>query len=428
MISSLHRFCLVLTILAAGSSSLLAGKPGDWPQWRGPNRDGISRESGLLKEWPESGPSVVWKIDSVGEGYSSPSIVDGRIFIQGNVDGEGRVLCLDEADGSVIWSIHPPTETKLYKHGKGNGARGTPTVDNGLVYVEGGGGDLTCLKAESGEVVWSSHLKDDFGGGVPGWGFSESPLVDGGNLIVTPGGSGGTVVALNKLTGEVVWRSEDVKDKAHYCSAIVIESHGVRQIVTFTGGVGNKRNPGAPPRVVGLDAQTGDLLWSYEKSANRTANVSSPLYQNNAVFSASAYGTGGGLARLTKTASGFVAEPEYFETKIQNHHGGMVLVDGHIYGTGSNSLICMNFETGEIVWQDRSAGKGSITYADGHLYLYGEKNKVALVEANPNEYVEKGFFEVEKLDFPTWTHPVVANGRLYLRDMANLTAYDVKAK
>lgn len=417
---------LAVTVLILTTSCVLAANPGDWPRWRGANNDGISQDTGLLTEWPEGGPQIAWQIDTIGNGYSSLAVADGRIFTQGNVDDEGRILCLKESDGSVIWSVHSPAETKLYKHGKGNGGRGTPTVDGEYVYVEGGGGDLTCLKAENGEIVWTKHLSDDFGGRVPGWGFSESPLIDGDKVIVTPGGSGGAVVALNKLTGEVVWRSEGIKDKAHYCSAIVVESHGVRQIVTFVGGSGSRKQPGEPARLVGLDAETGDLLWSYDKSANRTANVSSPLFYNNAVFSASAYGTGGGLARLTKSDDGFAASPDYFENKMQNHHGGMVLVDGHIYGTGSGSLICMNFETGEIVWQDRSAGKGAVTYADGHLYLYGEKNKVALVEANPQEYVEKGFFEVPKQKFPTWSHPVVANGRLYLRDMENLSAYAIR--
>jgi outer membrane protein assembly factor BamB len=422
---SFIRSAFAVVVLSA-STTLFAAKPGDWPQWRGPNRDGISQDKGLLTEWPEDGPKIAWQIDTIGDGYATLSIVDGRIFTQGNVDGEGRIICLKESDGSVIWSVHPPGQTKVYKHGRGDGARGAVTVDKKFVYAEGGAGDVTCLNTETGEVVWTKHLTDDLGGSVPNWGFSESPTIDGNNVIVTPGGKEGTVVALNKMTGDVVWRSAGVGDKAHYCTPVIAESHGVRQVITFTGGVGSKRSPEAPARVVGLDAETGDLLWSYEKSANRTANVSTPLVHNNAVFSASAYGTGGGLVRLTKSNEGFVAEPAYFESRIQNHHGGMVLVDGFIYGTGSGSLICMNFETGEIVWQDRSAGKGAVTYADGHIYLYGEKNKVALVEANPKEYVEKGFFEVDKGDFPTWAHPVVANGRLYLRDMKKITAYDIR--
>ncbi|MHC4876572.1 MAG: PQQ-binding-like beta-propeller repeat protein [Planctomycetota bacterium] len=425
----MQRFSLPLLIALLGSVSVaLAASPTDWPQWRGVARDGLSRDKGLLAEWPADGPQVAWKVDTIGDGYSSIVVADGRIITMGNVDGEGRVICLNEKDGSTLWSVHPPTEKKLYKHGKGDGGRGTPTIDGEFVYAIGGGGDVTCLQVADGKVVWSKHLVDDLGGKVPGWGYSESPLIDGDNVIVTPGEAGGTVAALNKRTGEVVWQSTDLTDKAHYCSAALATIHGVRQIITFTGGRGSKRNPGDPPRVVGLEADTGKLLWSYEKSANRTANVSTPIIHGDTVFSASAYGTGGGLCRIRKSDSGFEAEPVYFENKMQNHHGGMVLVDGYLYGTGSNTLICLDIKSGEIAWQDRSAGKGSVAYADGHIYLYGEKNQVALVEANPDEYVEKGRFDVPKSEWPTWAHPVVANGKFYLRDMNSLTCYDVSAK
>ena len=417
------RFTLALCSFLLMSSLALAA---DWPQWRGIKRDGHSPDTGLLKEWPEGGPKVAWQIDGIGEGYSSLAIADGRIYTQGNVDGKGTIFCLSEKDGSVVWSVASPNEDREYKHGKGNGGRGTPTVDGDFVYTIGGGGDVACLTTDTGEVVWSKHLVKDFGGGRPGWGYSESALIDGDNVIVTPGGSKGCVVALNKKTGETVWASTGVTDKAHYCSAAVVESHGVRQIVTFTGGSGNKRNPGAKPRVIGLTADTGELLWSYDKSANRTANVSTPLFANDLVFSASAYGTGGGLAKITKEGDEFSATEVYFERSMQNHHGGIVLVDGHMYGFGSGGLLCMNFESGEITWRDRSVRKGSLCYADGHLYCYGEKNEVALVEANPKEYVEKGRFSVEKLDYPTWAHPVVANGKFYLRDMKKLTAYSVQ--
>lgn len=417
-------FVFALACLLTGLVN--AASPGDWPQFRGPDRTGLSKDSGLLKEWPESGPAVAWSVDNVGDGYSSLAVADGRIYTLGNVGDEGRIICLNEADGTVAWSVRSPAESKVYTHGRGNGARGTPTVDGDLVYAIGGGGDLTCLKATTGEVVWSKHLVGDLGGGRPGWGYSESPLVDGDNLIVVPGGKQGAIAALNKLTGDVVWRSESIVDKAHYCSPIAVESHGVRQIITFTGGLGKKSD--TPARVLGVDAGSGDLLWSYNGSANGTASVSTPLFHNDMVFSASAYGTGGGAVRIEKNEDGFSAPEVYFEKKMQNHHGGMVLIDGHIYGTGSGSLICMNFETGEIKWQARAAGKGSLTYADGHLYCYGEKNAVALVEVNPDEYVEKGLFTVDKGKFPSWAHPVVANGKLYLRDMSNLTCYNVRAE
>ncbi len=415
----------------------------DWAQWRGPDRTGLSKETGLAQQWPEKGPQTLWKIDHVGQGYSSVVVRGDRLYTQGNIEGQGYVLCLSVENGSLLWKTHPPTETEEYHHGKGNGARGSSTLDGDLLFAIGGGGDLTCLKVDSGEVVWSKHMVKDFGGSRPGWGFSESPLVDGERLIVTPGGSDGCVAALNKRNGNVIWRSKEAPDKAHYCSAIVVESHGVRQILQFTGGSGKKggdrRNNAEPvepnssentisPRVISLDAETGHLLWSYDHSANPTANVATPIFHGNKVFSSSAYGTGGGLVNLFKKDNGFTAEEVFFDTKMANHHGGIVLVDGFLYGFGNGGLICMNFETGEITWQARSVSKGSLVYADGLLYCYGEKNEMALVVANPKEYIEKGRFEVPIGDQPTWAHPVVANGRLYLRDMQYLTCYDVMAK
>ncbi len=417
----------------------------DWAQWRGPDRTGLSKETGLAKSWPEKGPEVVWKVDHIGLGYSSMTVRGDRLFTQGNIDGQGFMLCLNAKDGAILWKTHPPTESEEYKHGKGDGARGTPTLDGDLLFTIGGGGDVTCLDANSGSVVWSKHLMKDFGGSRPGWGFSESPLVDGERLIVTPGGPEGCVVALDKRNGNVIWRSSDAKDKAHYCSAIAIESHGVRQILQFTGGSGKKggsrrdneskeksdsvADPNEiPPRVIALDAATGQVLWSYDKAANGTANVATPIFHEDKVFSSSAYGVGGGLVKLGKNNAGFTAEEVYFDKKMANHHGGIVLVDGYLFGFGSGGLICMKFDTGEIAWQARSVSKGSLVYADGFLYCYGEKNEMALVEANPVEYIEKGRFEVPTGDYPTWAHPVVANGRLYLRDMQQLTCYDVKAK
>lgn len=400
----------------------------DWLQWRGPNRDGVSKETGLAKQWPEAGPAVAWTVDSVGDSYSSLAVFDGRILTMGNVEGEGRIICLDEKTGEVVWSIKTPAETKGFTHGKGNGARGTPTIDEGRVFTIGGGGDVTCVNIDTGSVIWSKHLVSDFGGSVPGWGYSESALIDGNNVIITPGGNAGCIVALDKKTGDVIWQSKDVTDKAHYCSAIIAESHGVRQIIQFTGGTGRKREETGKPRVIGVDATNGSFLWGYDKSGNGTANVATPIFANDKVFSSSGYGTGGGLVALAKTAEGFIATESYFERSMQNHHGGIVLVDGHMYGFGSGGLLCMNFESGEITWRDRSVQKGSLVYADGHLYCYGEKNEVALVEANPKEYVEKGRFSVAQKQHPTWAHPVVANGKFYLRDMSTLTCYNVKAE
>ncbi len=395
-----------------------AARAADWPQWRGPDRTGLSAEKGLLTSWPEDGPKTLWSRDDLGASYSSVSVADGRVFTQGNSEDSGKIFCLDEKTGKTIWAVTSPAEKKLYTHGRGDGARGTPTVDGDRVYVEGAGGDLTALEAETGKVLWSLHLLDDLNGGKrpPGWGYSESPLVDGNKLIVTPGGKDGAIAALNKDTGEVIWRSTDVTDSAHYSSPIVTEIHGVRQIIQFTRD-----------RLVSVDASSGNLLWDYSESANRTANVCTPIAMDNFVFSSSAYGTGGGLVKVTRTGDEFAAEEVYFEKSMANHHGGIVLVDGYMYGFGSGGLLCMDFKTGEIAWRNRSVGKGSLTYADGHLYCLGERNQMALVEANPKEYVEKGRFKLADSGKPTWAHPVVANGRLYIRDQHMLTAYDISA-
>jgi len=417
----------VLALIFAVCSFASFALAEDWPQWRGPNRTGRSPETGLMKEWPEGGPKVVWKTNNAGKAYSTVSVADGRVFTQGNVElkgegedakgEEGRIQCYDEKTGDLLWSVRPPRENKVFTHNRGDGPRGAPTVDGDDVYCEGGEGSLTCLKAESGEVVWSAHLVEDFGGKRPGWGYSESPLVDGDQLIVTPGGKDGAIAALNKLTGEVLWRSTDVTDRAHYCSAIAADIQGVHQIIQFTRD-----------RVVGVDAENGRLLWDYENSANNTANVSTPIVKDNFVFSASGYGTGGGLVEISRNGDEFTAEEVYFQKPMQNHHGGIVRVDDHMYGFGSGGLICMEFLTGEIAWRNRSVRKGSLCYADGKLYCFGERNEMALVSADPKEYREHGRFEVPDSGKPTWAHPVVANGRLYLRDQNTLTVYDVSAK
>ena len=606
----MSRFaCLygLIVLLVAGSLSA-----DDWPQWRGPNRDGRSTESGLSSQWPEGGPAVDWHVENAGVGYSSLVVKDGRVFTQGDLEGVEHILCFSEEDGSLIWAVQPePVRTALtaridqefarydknsdgtidpieslelgrnlagesesgddpgetartrssvlfaaldtdengrltytevppqvartffdradqpdpdadvdelaaartaaaleldadengrisreesrrtqvdadfnridqrlpgerrgdgeltaeeltefftkqrpgrdgqltseelaawlkrdlpnrdgvvtiedltrmfggYRNGQGDGPRGTPAVDGKFVYVEGGNGDVSCLKTDTGETIWHVNLASDLGGGRPGWGYSESPLVIDDYLIVTPGGRDGTLAALDKQTGEVVWRTTEIAQAAHYSSPISAYVAGERQVVQF-----------ARESVFGVSLEDGRPLWSYSGAANGTANCSTPIIDGDFILAASAYGTGGGLVKVSGTATEQQAEELYFEKALQNHHGGMVKVGEYVYGTGSNTLICMHFETGEIAWQNRAAGKGSLVYADGHLYCLGERNQVALVEASPDEYIEKGRFEIPSTGRPSWAHPVVANGRFYIRDQNRLTAYDVRAK
>lgn len=610
-------FVAVACLLSWGISKGMAQVPsklGDWPQWRGPNRDGISLDKGLLKEWPSGGPKVVWQVDAVGVGYSSIAVKYGRIFTLGDLDGVEHIIALDANDGHTLWSVQPapvlslleariasdlkqldrngdgsiseaealgrfgwdwnkydkpsgdaleavaerrsaalfqeldkdtdgkllfseagnllrdtferidtpdatadatalaeqrtaaylkeldkdgdekisrqeargtsldrnfyridvrdpvtnkgddqltveeivaslskheagrdgvltveelrryyvtnkiagdgvlsPTELRTaiggYRNGMGDGPRGTPTVDGDRLYAEGGNGDLVCLEAATGKTIWYVNLRTDFGGGTPGWGYSESPLIVDDLVIVTPGGKSGTLVALNKLDGKLVWQSKEVTEGAHYASPVIAEINGARQIVQF-----------ANQSVFGVSLTEGKPLWSYKAPANGTANCCAAIVEDNFVFASSSYGVGGGLAKITGAGSTQVAEEVYFEKKMSCHHGGIVKVGDYMYSAGAGPLICMEFKTGKIAWQSRSAGKGSICVADGMLYILGEGHEVALAEATPEGYREHGRFQVKGHGRPAWAHLIVTGGRMYIRDQESLTAYDVQAK
>ncbi len=605
---------LVLGLLTAAAWGQVPSEAGDWPQWRGPNRDGISTDKGLLKEWPKEGPKVLWQVDSVGVGYSSLAVKDGRIFTQGDLNGVEHIIALDAKDGHTLWAVQPAPVAELletqttaqfkqidrngdgtiseaealarfgwewnkfdeaatepleavaqkrtaawlqeldkngdgklsfdecgnqfrdafermdstdpkadaaelaaqrtaeylkqldkdgdgrisrmeskgtaldrqfgridtkepgtdkgdellssaeieaalkkfeagkdgvvspeelqsyyvankykgdgiltakelrstvggYRNGMGDGPRGTPTVDGDRLFVEGANGDVDCLEAATGKTLWHVNLRSDFGGGTPGWGYSESPLIVGDLVIVTPGGKAGTLVALNKLTGKPVWQSKEVTEGAHYTSPVLAEIGGVKQIVQF-----------ARESVFGVSLADGKSLWRYAAPANGTANCCSPIVDGDLVFASSSYGVGGGLAKIMSAGSTQQAEEVYFEKKMACHHGGIVKVGEYMYSSSAGPLMCMEFKTGKIMWQSRSAGKGALCVADGMLYILGEGHEMALAEVNPEAYVEHGKFKVQSHGRPSWAHPIVTGGRLYIRDQESLTAYDVRAK
>jgi outer membrane protein assembly factor BamB len=389
---------------------------GEWPQWRGPDRTGISRETGLLKSWPAGGPKLLWKADGLGGGYSTPSVAGGRIFGMGYRGEDEVVWALDARTGKEAWGTAIAAANRRRK-GYGDGSRSTPTVDGARLFALGDSGDLVCLETATGRLVWKKDLVTDFGGGVPGWGYAESPLVDGEKVVVTPGGRMATLVALNKLNGEVIWKAQVPEgDGAQYSSIIAADVDGQRQYIQFLRG-----------GVVGVSAKDGKFLWRYDRPANGTANISTPIFRDNHVFAASGYNTGGGLAKLTTSPGGVTATEVYFTRNMQNHHGGMVLIKDHLYGFNGSNLACIDFKTGALAWENRSVGKGSVAYADGNLYVRSERGPVALVEANPTMYVEKGRFDQpERSSKAAWPHPVVAGSRLYLRDQDILLCYDVK--
>lgn len=390
----------------------------DWPQWRGPNRDGISAETNLLSQWPPAGPPLAWKARGLAHGYSSLAVVGSRIFTVGDQGDSSFLLAFNADNGKLAWSA------KLSRGGApgwGNfeGPRGTPTVDGDLVFVLGQWGDLACFEAASGKERWRKNSTKDFGGQRPEWGFAESPLVDGEQVVFTPGGSQGAVVALNKTTGAERWRSKQFTDLSQYASLIPAEIGRARQYLQLTEA-----------SVAGIAAADGKLLWRAPRKGS-TAVIPTPIYWDSMVYVTSGYSIGCNLFKVAEINGKFSAEQAYANKVMVNHHGGVVRVGNYIYGHSDNGgWLCQEALTGKARWSEkRKIGKGSIVYADGHLYLRAESGTVALIDASPDGFNERGRFEQpERTDKNAWAHPVIADGKLYLRDQDLLLCYDLRPK
>lgn len=402
---------------AIGVSSVSAGAF-DWPQWRGPDRNDVSKETGLLKHWPDGGAKRVWHYDQAGLGFAGFAIADGRLFTMGARGEEELLIALDANSGAELWTTRMGD---LLVNNWGDGPRGTPTVDGNRVYAMDGNGDLICADVKTGKSIWTASMRE-LGGKRPGWGYCESVLVDGGHAVCTPGGKKGAVVAFDKANGKVVWQSKEFTEGAQYSSIIPIEFAGKRQYVQLT-----------MKALVGLDARNGKVLWRSDWPG-RTAVIPTPIHKDGHVYIASGYGVG---CKLVKLSSNGGAEDVYVNKVMKNHHGGVVLVGDHLYGySDGGGWVCQNFKTGEEVWAEKGAlRKGAIHYADGRLYCLDESNgTLALIEASPKGWKEHGRFKIEpqtshdRKRGKIWTHPVVANGKLYLRDQEHVLCYDVKAK
>lgn len=403
----------VFAALLLGAATLAAA---DWPQWQGPNRTRMSTETGLLKEWPADGPRTIWTTNNLGTGYGSMSISGDRVFVQGARGESSFVIALNRADGKEVWArAIGPIETRM-RTNMGAGPRGTPTVDGDRLYALSENGDLACLKTSDGSPVWQLNILKDFGGAQLQWMVSESPLVDGAHVLVSPGGPGAGMVKLDKMTGKTVWTSKELSDTAGYASITVADIQGVRTYLTFTARAG-----------VGVRASDGKLMFRYARAANNVANIATPVFSDDKVFFSSAYGAGGGLLALSVKDGEVAASEVYHTPNMRNHHGGMVLVDGYLYGFSDLILTCLEFATGTVMWRDRSVGKGSVTYADGHLYIQGENSTVGLAEASSTGYREKGRFTIPQKGQLSWAHPVISDGRLYVRNQDTLLVYDIKA-
>jgi outer membrane protein assembly factor BamB len=410
-----------------------SGKPaatgiaGQWPRWRNVNIDGKSAETGLLREWPENGPLLVWQVEGIGTGFGGPSVIGGTIFVMGRAKGQDCIFAMHVDDGSVQWS------TPVGPGGRERGPNCTPTVDGSLLYGISIDGDFLCAQTGNGKEVWRKNFGRDFGGKMmSGWGYSESPLVDGNLLVCTPGGERAILAAMDKSTGKVVWTTpmpyggKQGQDGAGYSSIVISRGAGVKQYVTLVGR-----------GVIGVAADTGRLLWRYDRIANGTACIPTCIVSGDYVFCSSGYGDGGtALLKLTGGRGGVSAQEVYYKpaNDVQNHHGGMILVGDHVYlGNKHNQgfPLCLNLQTGQDAWRPgRGPGDGSaaISYADGHLYFRYQNGILALIEATPEQYNLKSSFRLPSVRAESWPHPVIADGKLYLRDQEVMMCFNIKAQ
>jgi len=400
---------------AAAGLGMLAGvaTAADWPQWRGPGRNGLSAEKGLLKEWPQDGPTRLWTAKGLGEGFSTVAIADGLIYTAGNVGGDALLTALD-LEGKTKWQVKVGPAHQVDHPG----TRGTPTLDGGQLYYENPDGTLSCLDAKSGKEVWSLNILEKFGGRNIAWALAESVLIDGEKLICCPGGQEAAMAALDKKTGKTLWVCKGAGDKPGYASPIVVDFQDLRQYVTLTSNA-----------AIGVHARTGDLLWRFEHKTSYDANIPTPIFSDGCVFIDSGYGSGGELLKLKVEGQKCSVEEVWRTKALDNHHGGVILVDGCLYGSAhGGQWVCLDFKTGEVKYKEAGVGKGSITYADGMLYTYSERGTAGLVKATPEGHKVISQFRVPQGGSrqPNWPHPVVCGGRLYLRHGDLLFAYDIK--
>ena len=397
---------IAVAVLAA------AARSDDWPQWRGPNRDGKSAETGLLKVWPPEGPKLLWVAEGLGAGWSSPAIAKGLLFVTG-VHGKSEFLYAYDLDGSLQWKEEiGPAWTKTHP-----GARYTPTVGGSDLYVLTSGGVVSCYEAKTGAKWWSVDIGDRFKSSPPSWGFAEGLLLDGERLICTPGGKDASLVALDKMTGQTAWTTKGLGDADAYCAPILVAQGNARLIVTLTA-----------QNVVGIRADTGACLWRYPFRNLYGDHCITPIFHEGRLYVAAGYGCGGTLLKLA--TDGKSVTREWADTRLDCLHGGVVLVNGYLYGSGDRNprWVCLDFGTGEAKYEERGIGGGCVTYADGMLYCYSEDGVVAIVPASPDRYEVASAFRIAKGTGEHWAHPVISGGRLYIRHGDALMAYDLKQR
>ena len=419
--TSKHKNLLLLSLIITFAVNLTAQ---DWYQWRGENRNGIYKESNLNLNWSEKKPALLWTFEQAGAGYSSPVIVENILYCHGGTNSKDFAFALDTKSGTLKWK---QILGNLYLQDRGNGPRGTITVDGNKLYLIRGGGQIHCLSTDDGKMLWEKDFQKDFGGSLmSGWGFSESPLIDGDLVICSPGGEKGSIIALDKNSGEVVWRCSELTDKSGYSSAIVADVDGIRQYVQLT-----------EKGIAGVEAKTGRLLWKHDIEGFRVAIIPTPIFHDNKVYITVGYNVGSVLIGLSRDGDNIKSEIIYANKNLVNQHGGAVLVNGYVYGfSDAHGWVCQDFKSGENIWTHRvnDVAKGAVLAVNDKLLLLNERNGlVTIIEASPKGWKEFGRMEFPKRskeasaqDKMVWAHPVVSNGKLYLRDHEFLFCFDLK--
>ena len=399
----------VLALLAAlGAAHAAPGASEDWPEFRGPRRDGRSRETGLLTAWPAEGPRTLWRVE-LGSGYSGLSLYKGRLYTLLGRGADELAVALDAATGRTIWSVRTDANRT---DSQGDGPRSTPTVSGGIVYALGARGQLVALNAGDGTKVWSHDLAQEYGARAPQWGVATSPLVEGELLLVDAGaGDGGSILAFDKRTGKLAWRAFD--DRAGYAAPIAIEVGGVRQVLFFTAG-----------HLVALAPGTGAELWRLPWKTSYDVNAATPVFiPPNRIFVSSGYDVGGAVYEIAVEGGKISLTKVWANRELKNQFSSSVFADGYLYGFDDGTLKCVDAASGATRWRERGLGHGSLTWVDGHLIALGDRGTLVLADATPEAYREKGRAQI--FDGKTWTVPTLGGGVLYVRDEKQLVALDV---
>lgn len=388
-----------------------------WPCFHGQDRSNKSTETGLLNQWPEDGPGLLWSVSGLGEGYSTVSVDKGLIYTAGMNNKQTMVYAFN-LEGEIQWQQSNGTAWETTKSWASSytGARSTPTVDNSVIYHLGETGRLVSLAAKTGEPIWSMELRERFDAEEPEYGYSESVLIDGENLYCSPAGKKGFLVCLNKKTGDLIWTNTDISGSVGFSSHIIADYGGYHQIIGMSSN-----------SVYGVDAVKGDLLWTFPYENKRSLNIPDPIFYQGHVFITSGYGKGSALIKLKLSENKIIPEIIWQTPIMDNHHGGVVLLNGYLYGSGDEKRgwYCLDIMTGEPQW--KAAGKGSLTYAENMLYCLEEKGTMRLIKASAQSFEEVSAFEVpEGGKGMYWAHPVVCGGRLYIRHTDKLFAYSIK--